>query len=746
VAASSRGRFSDGAYFISLAPISNPDLVLSTIAQILGVREAPDQPLLQSLCSALHDRHLLLILDNFEQVLSAGPQILDLLLCAPHLHALVTSRAVLHVYGEHEYQVLPLSLPDLDAVRQPSVEQLTQHEAVRLFIERARAVKPDFAVTTDNAPSVAEICRRLDGLPLAIELAAARIRLLSPRALLQRLDPALPLLTNGAALPTYRHLALSNAVAWSYDLLDQAEKELFRSLSVFVGGCTLEAAEAVSLDATDHAPQSALDRLAALVDKSLLQHEEQDDGEPRFSMLETIREFALEHLALCSESEAVRRKYANYHVRWGEQIRPDLAGPELATWLGRLELDRANLRAALTWLLEQGEAGDAGAAEDALRLLMSLTAFWNSVHPSEQEKWLEKALAHVGPEPTDLRVRGLRWASVMARWQNAFPRAKAWAEEAVAVAEELGDKRLLTSALYNRAIDDIMEGDYSAARTLLERCLAVYQELGDHSYTAATLVDLGEVARYQGDYERAESLYVESLKIFKALSQPTGILAATVNLGQAAQHLGKYREARAIFLEALALAQEIDRPERAATVLTGLAGVILAELDQPTRAAPQILRDLEQIACLAGLAAGLLERRGRVLEPPDQIEFDHNVAVARAHLGEEAFTAAWEAGKAFSLTDALALALGELSPDVPRIAAPSPAEGVSQPAEPGSTLTPREIEVLQLVAAGLTNAGIASHLHVSINTVRTHLASIFDKINVKTRGAAVRYAFEHSLA
>jgi predicted ATPase/DNA-binding CsgD family transcriptional regulator len=749
VTAGVRGTFADGAFFISLAPISNPNLVLSTIAQTLGVPEAPRQSLLHILCTVLRYKHLLLILDNFEQVVSAGPLVLELLQCAPSLHALVTSRTVLHVYGEQEYQVSSLSLPDPVASRASSLRQLTQFEAIRLFMERARAVKPEFRVNDDNAAAVAEICQRLDGLPLAIELAAARIKLMSPQALLDRMAHTLPLLTGGATSLPYRHQTLREAIAWSYDLLDEDEKGLFCSLSVFVGGCTLEAAEAVcpfderSL-LTPHS--SLLDALAALVDKNLLRHEEQDDGNPRFSMLETIREFALESLAASGQAEATRRRHADYYVSLSDDAKNGLAGPELVTWVARLDSDHNNLRAALNWLLEKGEVGDTGAAEDALRLLVNLGIYWNNALPSERERWLERALTQTAPEVTPLRIRAIRTASVLARWQGDFPRARAWAEQAVAVAQELGDKLQVTGMLANLATVEIVQGNYSSARTLLESSLSVYREIGDDAAIASTLVNLGEVARYQRDYKGAERYFRESLSLFRALRQPGGVLVATVSLGQVAQQLGDLQEARGAFQEGLVLAQEIDSPGRAAVALTGLAGVLLAEIDEQTEAGTAIQDSLgmAQIARLSGLAAGLLERSGRLLEPPEQAEFDRNVANARFNLGEEAFAVAWEEGKALSLQDAHTLALGAMPTPTPT-RTPIPPTPVTAALRPGSDLTPREIEVLQLVAAGLTNPGIAEHLHLSMSTVRTHLTSIFSKINVHTRAAAVRYAFEHRL-
>jgi predicted ATPase/DNA-binding CsgD family transcriptional regulator len=769
VAAALHKSFSGGAYFVSLAPLSNPDLVLSTIAQTLGVHEVPGQIILQSLCAALRDRHTLLILDNFEQLLglkpdsvSAGPQLLELLQCAPRLQVLVTSRSALRVYGEQEYQVLPLSLPDASQGESPV--QLAKYEAIRLFIERARAVKPGFDITKSSAPVVAEICRRLDGLPLAIELAAARIKLLSPRALLKRLDQRLPLLTSGATSLPYRHQTLRDAIAWSYDLLSTEEQRLFRSLSVFVGGCTLEAAEAVCAfgrrqrrqrtlnrrqnDNPALSPQpSILDGLAALVDKSLLRQEEQEDGEPRFFMLETIREFALEELVTRGEAEAMRRRHADYFLALAKIAEPGLMGSELTLWLGRLDGDHANLRAALSWLLEQeGAETD----ESALRLLMDLQGFWDRrTHTSEYERWLERALEQAGPKATPLRSRALRKCGFLAGRYGDYARARACTKQAETIARELGDQRLIADALNNLALVELAVGDCAAGRVLLEGLLALYRELGDDSRIAATLLNLGDASRCLGDYRRAEAFYRESLDLFRTLGEPTGILVSVLNFGQATYHLGNFPEAKGALLEALAIAQETQTARFATGALTSLCSLILTEMDKPSAVVAQDLSSMEQIARLSGLTARLIERSGKLLDPNDQAEYDHNVAAARARLGEEAFTAAWNEGNALTLEDALALALEAPNAHVPGTRAP--ARAVSRPGIDSSSasseqaLTRREIEVLRLVAVGLTNPEIAEHLTLSIYTVRAHLRSIFGKIDVKTRTAAVHYVFEHNL-
>src|SRR5579864_7508647 len=338
--------FDDGVCFVPLAPISDPDLVAPTLARVLGLKEAGDQALLALLKASLQDKQLLLLLDNFEQVLAAVPLLAELLADCPHLNILVTSRAVLHIRGEHEFPVPSLTLPDFTHL--PEGEALAQYAAVALFLERARAVKPDFQLNPADTRGIAEICIRLDGLPLAIELAAARIKLLPPQALLARLRHRLHVLTSAAQDVPTRQQTLRNTLAWSYDLLDAQEQQLFRRLSVFVGGCTLEAVEGL-YTALGEMPTDVLDGMASLIDKSLLQQTEQDGEEPRPVMLETIREYGLETLLASGEMESTRQAHAEYYLRLSERAELELGGPQQAAWLERLEQEHDNLRAALSW-------------------------------------------------------------------------------------------------------------------------------------------------------------------------------------------------------------------------------------------------------------------------------------------------------------------------------------------------------------------------------------------------------------
>jgi predicted ATPase/class 3 adenylate cyclase len=415
-------QFEDGVFFVSLAAIRDPQLVVPAMAATLGVKEAGGQPLLESVEDSLGEKHILLMVDNFEQVIEAAPVVTELLSTASNLKVLATSRIPLRLYGEHEYAVPPLALPDPE--RLPSVERLTHYEAVRLFVERAQAAKADFSVTNESAPAVAQICYRLDGLPLAIELAAARIKVLSPQKMLGRLGNRLKLLTGGARDLPERQRTLRSTIEWSYGLLGEGEKVLFARLSVFAGGRTMEAIEAIC-DAEGDLPVDVLDGLSSLVDKSLLKQEEGAGGEPRFVMLETIHEFAREKLQESEESEDIRRLHAEYFLALAEEAEPAVEGAQQPVWLERLEEEHDNMRRALSWSLGQGQD-----SELALRMSAALGEFWYlRGYFGEGRRWLEEALAKSGRTPTAARARALQRVSWLAFQQGDLDRAEEASEE-----------------------------------------------------------------------------------------------------------------------------------------------------------------------------------------------------------------------------------------------------------------------------------------------------------------------------
>jgi predicted ATPase/class 3 adenylate cyclase len=576
VAAELTDSFAHGVFFVNLAPISDPALVVPTIAKTLEVIEITDQSLLDLLKAYLRDKQLLLLLDNFEQVVSAAVQVADLLAICPKLKVLVTSSMALHVQAEHEFAVPPLVVPD--PKRLPDLVTLSQYEAVALFISRAQAVKPTFQVTETNARAIAEICVRLDGLPLAIELAAARIKLLPPQALLARLDQRLAVLTSGAHDVPARQQTLRNTIAWSYHLLDAWEQRLFQRISVFAGGCRLEAIESVCPDLDDGAGQ-VFDGMASLLDKSLLQQTEQEGAEPRFVMLETIREYGLESLTASGEMEATRQAHAKYYLALAEKAEPELAGREQAVWFERLEGEHDNLRAALVWLLERGE--EVYRSEMALRLAGALRRFWEvRGHVSEGWTFLERALAGSKGVAAPVQVKALKAAAHVAFVRGDIERAEMLYEECLARCRELGDTAGV--ALSFRLLGAIATRRYNfaVAISLIEESLALFREVRDMEGIAWSLQNLAGPVSLQGEYARAISLREESLALFRALGNIEGItftlvgLAVLLMLSQGDQAAG-----RALLEESLAHCREVGFKEGMARALGHLGQVALLQGD-----------------------------------------------------------------------------------------------------------------------------------------------------------------------
>lgn len=769
VAAQARGLYGHGAFFLPLADISDPALLLPHIAQTLGVVEKAGETTLQALCTAMGSRHMLLILDNFEQILPAGPTVLELLQCAPRLQVLITSRAALRVYGEQEYPVTPLSIPRSSA--EASLEALTQYDSVRLFIARARAVKPGFSVTSSTAPAVAEICHRLDGLPLAIELAAARIKLLSPRALLKRLDRSLPLLTCGAATLPYRHQTLRDAIAWSYNLLTEEEQRVFRCLSIFSGGCTLEAAQAVCgpgrvLTESAQEPEGGglLDTLSALVDKSLVRHTEQDDGEPRFSLLETIREFSWEQLESRGEDETAAGRHIDYFTALAEQSLSELLRSNQASWLEKIALDYDNMRAVFARVFRSGDA------KAGLRLGVALWNFWNMRgYGREGCDWLKQALEQAEDAPDGLRAQALRTFADLSIKLGDYATSRRCLEQALAICKDLGDKHGTMRALRGLANTARLQGDFASARTLFEEAALLSRELGEVTNLSLILSGLGSVVFMLGRQEEARRIYQEALELHRALGNTHGITIVLHRLGTLAVAQGNIEEGRALHKQALDLSQKLRDDAGIARSLLALGNLAADEGDYAS-ARSLVSRSLE-LRLKAGnkrtiaeklLALAVVDRERSeparlvtLLAQSDALFASVNagfapheealkakwLGFARTMLDSTEYVAAWERGVSMSLDDAVALALGPASSnDID-----TPADQWPLTSEPAVHLTSREIEVLRLVAVGLTNPGIAAQLHVSINTVQTHMRSIFTKINVTTRGAAIRYLFEHNL-
>ena len=670
--------FEHGVFFVPLAALRDPALMLQTIAQAFDVREVAGRQLKEQLKDHLRGKQMLLVLDNFEQVIDAAPLLTELLSAAPGLKVLVTSREVLRLSGETDYPVPPLSLPDLR--RLPPLNRLTQYEAVALFIERAVAVKPAFTVTNENAAAVAEICYRLDGLPLAIELAAARVRVLPPQRMLAELSHRLSFLMGGARDLPARQKTLRGAIDWSHDLLTADEQKLFRRLSVFVGGCALEAIETVC---NVEPALSVLETTESLVGKSLVKQTEAH-GEPRFVMLETIREYAKDRLIAAGEAERVRERHRACYLALAEEAKPKLMGAEQAEWLRRLDQEHDNLRSALDWSLI-GPSSRGG-----LRLCGALQRFWwTRGYLSEGRESCVRVLAKKGAQgATQERAQALKTAGVLAYQQGDYPAARALDEESLAIHRLLGDRRGIAGSLNNLGLVACDQGNFSAARALHQESLAIMRDVVDRKGIANSVNNLGNVAFDQGDFFLSRTLYEESLAIARELGDREGIARVLGNLGNVAKHEGDLLSARALHEESLAIKRELGYRQRIASSLNSLADL---DLDQGSLASAQALyrealaigRELGERLRIAfsleGLAAvfdllGRAPRAARIwgaaeqlrtesgspLPPKDRPVYDRRVAAARAALGDDAaFDRAWQEGRALTLEQAIELALEE---------------------------------------------------------------------------------------
>ena len=555
VAAELLGEFQDGVFFVGLAPISEPTLVATTIVQALQVKPAPGLSAEECLKKHLADKRILLLLDNFEQVITAATLVAELLTQCPWLHILVTSRASLHLRAERQFIVPPLALPSSDLGRKP--ETLLTCPAIALFVDRAQAIQPAFALTPENAPAVSEICVRLDGLPLAIELVAAHANAMSPETLLTYLNPRLALLTQGPRDLPARHQTLRDAIAWSYDRLDSPERELFARLSVFVDGCTLETMEPVCCDATlTHAQLPAT--IASLVDKNLIVRQEQTDGAARFAMLETIREYAQERLERSGSRAPTEQRHAGYFLSLAETAEPELTKQQQVQWLNRLEREHGNLRAALRWALSRNETAV------ALRLGGALWRFWyqcGHLYLSEGRAWLEAALRlEANPSvPMNVRASALNGAGVLAWAQADHARAQALLEECLTLRRGLGDQAGVANVLNNLGNIGVEQSDYARANAMHEESLALRRAIGDEAGIASSLSNLGLVAIHQGDPARAISICEPSLALERKRGNRFGIAMALNNLGGAlADDQSDFKRATMLLEESLALSRQPD--------------------------------------------------------------------------------------------------------------------------------------------------------------------------------------------
>ena len=665
--------FDEGVCFVALAPVSEPDLVPSAIAQALGVRRSARQGMAEALEQYLRERQQLLLLDNFERLLDAGPPLAQLLGACPHLKVLVTSRVVLRLRGEHRYEVPAMALPP--AGYQPPAE-VDRYEGIHLFAERARAARSEFEITADNAPAVIELCRKLDGLPLAIELAAARVGLLPPEAMLARLGNRLALLTGGARDLPDRQQTLRATLDWSYDLLDAEERSLFARLAVFVGGWTLDAAEAVC-DIGDEA--EVLRHTSALVDESLVQQTNAHD-EPRFTMLETVREYALERLEQSGEMERSRRRHAGYFLRLAEEEERESRGPLQGAWLDRLETEHDNLRAALAWSL-----GPWGDTQTGLKLTGALSHFWYMrEHHSESRTWLKSALERSG-DATAARAKVLVGAARLAWFQGELPRSHALAKESLALYKDLGDDAGAAFACLVLGRTEVSQGNRQHGETLVEESLVSFRQQENMWGISRALIVLGAAALFDEDIDRAKTQFQKSLQICRDLEDAEGIALSLLYLGYAAHMLGEEALSSTLLEQSLAVFEDLGDSRGVAEVLLEQGRVAHAQGDD-TRAASlcrqslalssklenkshiafcltvlagatQATGDAERAARLFGAAHTLLESLDAVLDPAGTLEYEDNLAATRVQLSEDPFTKAWQEGKTMTLEQTITEAM-----------------------------------------------------------------------------------------
>ncbi len=714
VAADLLDEFLDGVCFVDLAPLSDPTLVPQTVASIFDLRESGDMLIAEILQNYLRTKNLLLVLDNCEHLIQACAELCDALLhTCPDLKILATSREVLGIAGETAFRVPSLSLPDLQPL--PPTETLAQYESIRLFVERARAARSDFQLIDANAPAVAQICHRLDGIPLAIELAAARVKALKAEEIAARLDDRFRLLRGGSRTALPRQQTLRATIDWSYDLLSEPERGLLRSLSVFAGGCTLVAAEEIC--ASDRiTKEETLDLLTRLADKSMLIVGESEEA-TRYNLLETLREYAREKLDESGESAMFRNRHLDFFLKLVEQAESQLKGPEEMVWFEWLERELDNLRVAFKWALKNRYA------DLALMLSGKLHWFWVvRGYSREASAWLESALAESKDASATARAKALLALGALIRNQGEYGRGVAVVKESLDLYRELGDKSGIAFALNLLGVLAADLGDNVKAKRLWEESLALRREVEDKWGIAQTLQNFAHQGNLEGDYAKAEALAEESLSLFNEVGDKRGVARMMTSLGATARLQGDDERATALLVEALSQLLEMGDQGSFVDALDDLA--LLA----CTRGSP------ERAARLFGAAETLRDAVDYPVRPTSRASYDRNVALVRAQLNEATFSKAWAEGRALTLEQALAEA-EQLT--TPKVSAESP----QYPAG----LTAREVEVLRWLALGLSNQEIADKLVLSKRTVHAHLRSIYSKLDVTTRSAATRAAIENRL-
>jgi predicted ATPase/DNA-binding NarL/FixJ family response regulator len=710
------GTFEHGVWFVDLATLRDAALILSTIAQTLDVRDPGYRPLREVLIDWLRHRQLLLVLDNCEHLLAGLPEVAALLGACTELKVLATSRTALHLAGEQVLPLQPLRVPDLAG--EPSAEAVTESPAVALFVERASAVDPTFQLTDVNTRAVAEVCVRLDGLPLAIELAAARVRVFSVEQIATRLDDRFRLLTAGPRTALPRQQTLQATVDWSYALLSEPERALLHRLSVFAGGWTFEAAEFVGAGEGVQ-PDAVLDLLAQLVDKSLVIAEEQR-GAVRYRLLETIQQYARDRLQAASEAACARDRHLTYFLVLAEEAEPKLRGAESQLFLNRLEEEHANLRVALEWGLNPSRRDEA-----ALRLSGALAWFWwLRSYLDEGRRWLARALDAASGPPA-ARLKALYGEGYLAHLQRDAPTARRRFKESLAIAREQGDRWAEAWVLHHLGRVAYFENDPVTARWLGEESLALAEEVGDDWLIAWALHLLGLVAHIAADYPTARDYYARSLAIRRELGYQEGISILLHLLGVVALRESDLGRAHTLLREGMAVAQAVQGPWGMAMPLASFSH-LAAALGQPLRAVR-----------LGAAVAALSEAYHTPLIPLFDALLKEALDAARGALDEDAYAASWADGWAMALEESIAEAFA--------VEAGPPAMPPAPTAHPFAELTPAELQVLRLLSGGRTTKEIAAELVVSVSTVDRHLTHIYGKLGVRNRVEATALALKQGL-
>ena len=722
LAADLAGNFRDGVCFVALEAVRDPALVAAAIAQAVNVQPRPGDDVRESLVAALHSADMLLVVDNFEHVVSAAMVLTDLLARCPRLTILVTSQVLLRVSGEHTLAIPPLALPDLQS--SPSSDDLFRSAAVRLFEQRARAVDGSFDLTETHAQWVAEICRRLDGIPLAIELVAPRVRHLALPDLLSRLDQRLPLLTGGARDQPGRLQTMRNAIAWSYDLLADRERRVFRRLAVFTGGFTLAAAEWVvragSEEGDPERQPGVFDDVGTLIDASLVHIEHAPDGSVRYRMLETIREFALESLETSGEGDEARRAHASHFLAFAERHEYAVLLEDVDQGLIPLEADYANLRSALGWLDQAGEHGA------LLRLVTSMSLFWSDHgYYREGHAWLSRALATPGPVASD-RARALVAIGMIEIFLGMHQEAETNLTTGLAECQDHDKAFDAGLALIGLGCLATIQGDLERSASFLESCLVATRRVADERLAwileGWALINLAVVARTQGDLELADRQLAGALDCMRGADYAVGVILALGDQGDLARDQRDPARALELYREALGLGWGIRGRRITADVVEAVA-VVAVTVGQEARGVR-----------LLGASEALRERVGlRFRVVKNQLALDQALTDAQAVLGQNAFATAWAAGRLLGAEQVIELA-SEPFPIIP----PPP----ERPSASG-TLTRRETEIARLVAAGETDAAIAASLFLSVRTVENHVAHILAKLGIHTRADVARVADLH---